>query len=74
MPFSPGGDVYADPSLPAQQASKPALNVLEAGVLPVRIIGFNRTDGEIVHDPGQIVGLTDTASYLMYSHREAANW
>jgi hypothetical protein len=72
VPFAPGRDVYADP---AKAAGEPAngLNVIEAGVLPIRLIVINGTDDEIVLDPDQIIGVADSVFYRAYSPQEAVD-
>ncbi|MBI3597488.1 MAG: hypothetical protein HY203_10075 [Nitrospirae bacterium] len=73
VPFSPGRDVYADPAQPINEQTSLPLNVLEAGVLPVRLVVLNETEDEIVLDPDQITGMADSTSYRIYSSQEAVD-
>lgn len=69
-PFAPGRDVYADPRKPAESNGGLSLNVLEAGVMPIRLILLNDSDGEILFDPDQIRGMAGDAAYRTYSPQE----
>jgi hypothetical protein len=73
VPFALGRDIYADPAKPTDAQASLPLNVLEAGVLPIRLIVSNQTGDEIIFDPDQIVGIADTASYRTYSPQEAVD-
>jgi hypothetical protein len=73
VPFSPGRDIYADPAKQAEKQGGLALNVLEAGILPVRLIIWNQTQGELLIDPDQIVGIADDVSYRTYLSQEAVD-
>lgn len=74
IPFAPGRDIYADPAktINEKQANSP-LNVLEAGVLFIRLIVLNETKDEIILDPDQIIGIAGTVSYRTYSPQDAAD-
>jgi len=73
VPFAPGRDVYTDPAKAAGEPTQGSLNVLEAGVLPIRLIIINETDDEIAFDPDQIVGVSDSVLYRIYSPQEAVD-
>lgn len=72
-PFAPGRDVYADPRKPTELNSGLTLNVLEAGVMPVRLILLNESDEEILFDPDQIRGMAGEVAYRIYSPQEAVD-
>lgn len=71
VPFAPGRDVYGDPRRPVDAAPATGLNVLNAGVLPVRLIVWNPTGEEIVLDPEQITGRADGVAYRLYAPEDA---
>ncbi len=71
--FAPGRDVYTDPAKPANTQTSQPLNVLEAGVLPIRLIVSNQTAHEIVLDPDQIMGVAGTVSYRTYTPQDAVD-
>jgi hypothetical protein len=73
VPFAPGRDIYADPVKPTDAQASLPLNVLEAGLLPMRLIVLNQTDNEIILDPDQITGRADSVSYHTYSPQEAVD-
>ena len=54
VPFAPGRDIYADPAKQVEKQGGLVLNVLEAGVLPIKLIIWNHTKGELLIDPDQI--------------------
>ncbi len=71
VPFAPGRDVYADPAAPSVARADLPLNVLDAAVLPIRLIVWNDSSEEIVFDPNQIAGLAGAASYYPYPPQDA---
>ena len=71
--FAPGRDIYADPRKPIDQQASLVLNVLEAGLLPIRLIVSNQTGDEVLLDPDQIIAISDSASYRTYSPQEAVD-
>lgn len=71
VPFAPGRDVYGDPTLPERGRDPRSLNVLDAGMLPVRVIVWNNSREEIVLDPEQIMGLADGVAYRPHSPSDA---
>jgi hypothetical protein len=73
VPFTPGRDVYAEPTTVIDQKVSPPLNVLEAGVLLIRLIVLNETRDEIILDPEQIIGTAGSVSYRTYSPQDAAD-
>ena len=73
VPFTPGQDMYTDPMQRASKQAGPELNVLDAGVLPIRLIIWNQTNNEILIDPEQITGMTGPVSYRTYAPQEAAD-
>jgi hypothetical protein len=72
VPFAAGRDVYADPAKAVGEQAD-GLNVIEAGVLPIRLIVINTTDNEIALDPDQITGVADSVIYRTYSPQEAVD-
>lgn len=73
IPFAPGRDIYADPAKATdEKQANPPLNVLEAGVLLIRVIVLNETKDEIIVDPDQIIGVAGAVSYRTYSPQDAA--
>jgi hypothetical protein len=73
VPFTPERNMYADPGQPPDKQTGLALNVAEAGVLPVRLIIRNQTKSEILIDPDQIVGMSGPVAYRAYAPQEAAD-
>jgi len=73
VPFALGRDIYADPAKPTDTQTSLPLNVLEAGLLPIRLIVSNQTGVEIILDPDQIIGIADAVSYRTYSPQEAVD-
>ncbi len=73
IPFGPGRDIYADPSKPLGEQTQLPLNVLEAGVWPVRLFILNETGDEIVIDPDQIIGMAESVAYRTYTPHEAVD-
>ncbi len=71
--FAPGGDIYADPAKPTNTQINQPLNVLEAGVLPIRLIVSNQTAHEIILDPDQTMGIAGTVSYRTYTPQDAVD-
>ncbi len=72
--IAPGRDIYADPAKTTdEKQANPSLNVLEAGVLLIRLVVLNETKDEIILDPEQIIGIADTVSYRTYSPQDAAD-
>lgn len=73
IPFTLGIDVYADPGKPVSEKSPPPLNVLDAGILPLRLLILNNTGSEILLDPEQIEGIAGATLYKSYTAQEAVN-
>jgi len=73
VPYVPGVGMNIDPKQPQPTTSPDdvPLNLLDAGVLPIRIILTNRRDGEIVIDPSQFFCLSDTTPYKSYPPQRA---
>lgn len=72
-PFAPGRDVYTDPAKPAERDGGLSLNVLDAGVMPVRLILLNEGEEEILFDPDQIRGMVGEVAFRTYSPQEAVD-
>ncbi|HZR45145.1 MAG TPA: hypothetical protein VFA47_00465 [Candidatus Manganitrophaceae bacterium] len=72
-PFAPGRDIYANPKEPEKQNGSLSLNVLDAGVMPVRLIVLNDGDAEILFDPDQIRGISGEMIYRPYTAEEAVD-
>ena len=73
IPFSPGWNIYSNPVNPSNEKSISTVNVLEAGLLPIRLILSNETSDEIVIDPEQIVGIAGSVTYRTYTPQEAVD-
>ena len=71
VPFAVGRDVYADPAAAPSPRVGIALNVLDAGVLPIRLVVWNDSGEPIVLDPDQITGVAGGVSYRPYSPEDA---
>lgn len=71
IPFAAGRDVYADPEKSDNPRVKPPIDVLQAGVLPVRLILSNQTGHEIALEPDQILGAAGEVVYRPYTPQEA---
>lgn len=72
VPFEAGKNLYDDPKRAAVEGDKEeAIDVLEAGIFPIRLILENHTPSEIVIDPEQITGYAGNLSYRGYSPQEA---
>lgn len=72
-PFAPDRDVYADPGKPEKTNGALPLNVLDAGVMPVRLILLNEGEKEIVFDPEQVRGMAGNVAYRTYTPQEAVD-
>lgn len=72
-PFAPGRDVYANPKEPEKHNGSFSLNVLDAGVMPVRLILLNEGEDDILFDPDQIRGVVGEVVYRPYSSEEAVD-
>lgn len=71
--FAPGRDLYADPAKQSEEGGGLPLNVLEAGILPVRLIVLNMTEDEILLDPDQITGISGETIHRTYLPQEAVD-
>jgi len=71
--FKPGKNIYSDPSTPDPEVIVSSLNVLAAGLLPIRVILSNESADEILIDPEQIFGMAGTVIYQSYSSQEAVD-
>lgn len=74
--FAPGRDVYSDPRVSAETKTAPhnngGLNVLEAGVLPVRLLLTNVSGGAMLVDPDQATVLNqDGVLYQVFTPQQA---
>ncbi len=68
--YAPGHDIYADPQQP-QTKNSHAVNVLDAGVQPVRLIVSYQGSGEILLDPEYITGVSNDVRYQTYNAAQA---
>ena len=73
VPHSPGQSMYVDPRKPSLVPDDVPLNILEAGIFPIRVIITNRRDGELVIEPSQIFCLNDDTPYKTYRPKQAVN-
>jgi hypothetical protein len=73
VPYVPGVGMNIDPKHPATTPDDAPLNLLEAGVLPIRLILTNRRDGEIVIDPTQFFCLNGDTPYKSYPPQRAVS-
>ncbi|HUJ79959.1 MAG TPA: hypothetical protein VLY45_06565 [Nitrospiria bacterium] len=71
VPYVPGVGMNVDPKHPAIAPDDVPLNVLEAGVQPIRLIFTNRRDGEILIDPTQMFCLNGDTPYKSYPPQRA---
>jgi hypothetical protein len=71
VPYVPGVGMNIDPKHPVVTPDDVPLNVLEAGVLPIRLIFTNRRDGELMIDPTQIFCLNGDTPYKSYPAQRA---
>lgn len=71
VPYVPGVGMNIDPKQPTTAPDDVPLNLLEAGVLPIRLILTNRRDGEIVIDPSQFFCLNGNTPYKSYPSQRA---
>jgi hypothetical protein len=71
VPYAPGQSLYLDPRQPTPPPENVPLNIVEAGVLPVRIILTNRGDGELVVEPSQFFCLSGDTPYKSYPPQRA---
>lgn len=74
--WAPGRDLYADPKGPLVSTltpdATPGLNVLEAGVLPLRVIIQNQSRSIVVIDPSQSALVSGRVAYRPHTAQEAA--
>jgi hypothetical protein len=71
VPYVPGVGMNIDPKQPTNAPDDVPLNLLEAGVLPIRLILTNRRDGEIMIDPSQFFCLNGNTPYKSYPPQRA---
>jgi hypothetical protein len=73
VPYVPGVGMNIDPKHPVTTPDDVPLNLLEAGVLPIRLILTNRRDGEIMIDPSQFFCLSGDTPYKSYPPQRAVS-
>ncbi|MBI3621757.1 MAG: hypothetical protein HY208_06170 [Nitrospirae bacterium] len=73
VPYVPGVGMNIDPKQPVHAPDDVPLDVLQAGVFPMRIILSNRGDGELVVEPSQFFCLSGTTPYKSYPPQRAVN-
>ena len=71
IPYVPGVGMNVDPRRPAPQPDEVPLNVLQAGVFPIRVILTNRGDGELAIEPSQFFCLSSETPYKSYPPQRA---
>ena len=73
VPYAPGHNIYADPHLPPQPRTDNGngLNVLDAGVQPLRLIISYQGSGEILLDPEHITGTSGDVRYQTHTAAQA---
>ena len=73
IPFASGQDVFADPSDTTDQQAETRLNVLDAGIQPIRLIIWNNSPDNITIFTGQIFGISESTFYFTYSPKDAVD-
>ena len=73
IPYVPGKNVFANPSDTTSGVTDTVLNIIDAGVQPIRLIIWNKSSDIIVIDPSQIFGLSNSANYFPYPPEDAVN-
>jgi hypothetical protein len=73
VPYVPGVGMNIDPKQPIEAPDDVPLDVLQAGVFPMRIILSNRGNGELVVEPSQFFCLGGTTPYKSYPPQRAVN-
>ena len=73
VPYAPGHNIYADPLLPSQPHTDNGngLNVLDAGVQPLRLIVSYKGNSEILLDPEHITGVSGDVRYQIHTAAQA---
>jgi len=71
IPYVPGVGMNIDPRRPIPEPDEVPLNVLEAGVFPIRVILTNRGDGELAVEPSQFFCLSSDTPYKSYQAQRA---
>ncbi len=71
IPYVPGVGMNIDPKQPAAAPDDVPLNLLQAGVFPIRLIFTNRRNGEVVIDPSQFFCLSGDTPYKSYPPQRA---
>ena len=71
IPYVPGKNVFANPSDTTSGVTDTVLNIIDAGVQPIRLIIWNKSSDIIVIDPSQIFGLSNSANYFPYPPEDA---
>jgi len=71
VPYVPGVGMNIDPKQPTVTPDDVPLNLLEAGVFPIRLILTNRRDGEMVIEPSQFFCLSGDTPYKSYPPQRA---
>lgn len=73
IPYVPGVGMNVDPKRPPPtvDVNEVPLNLLQAGVMPIRVILTNRGDGELAIDPSQFFCLSSETPYKSYPPQRA---
>ena len=71
VPYVPGVGMNIDPKRPTAAPDDVPLDLLQAGVFPIRLIFTNRRDGEVVIDPSQFFCLSGDTPYKSYPPQRA---
>ncbi|MFC1481092.1 hypothetical protein ACFL6E_02470 [Candidatus Neomarinimicrobiota bacterium] len=71
IPFAPGKDIFADPSDTNSTLKAGSLNLLDAGIQPIRLIIWNNSQDNIVIFANQIFGISETSHYFTYKPQDA---
>lgn len=73
VPYTPGQSIFANPSDTAGGQVDTILNILDAGVQPIRLIIWNKSQDVFTISPDQIFGVADSAVYFLYPPEDAVN-
>jgi hypothetical protein len=73
IPFAPGQDVFADPRDTTDGQAGTFLNVLDAGIQPIRLIIWNDTQDNLTIFTDQIFGISQSVVYFTYSPNDAVD-
>ncbi len=73
IPFAPDRDVFADPAGTDTATGEASINVLDAGVHPIRMIIWNMSEYNILIDTDQLFGIAGSTVFLTYPPKNAVD-